>query len=371
MSRSTGRIRRRPNSTQNAPFCGARRRPTAIRTQYMPAVPFAATRPAAAYAAPASGFAPDRHVESSSWQTRCLSMPPTRKKPGSWWCVARRSRNSTSNPLTGKQLRGNIYLAKVTRVEPSLQAAFVEYGGNRHGFLAFSEIHPDYYQIPVADRQALLEAEAEAAARRRTRGRAPPQPPPPRRAEALGPRRLGQASAATTRRLAEADNGDGDDESPRRPAAGQAARRTTMSPKSLEATRGAGAGERRRSGERGSRHETASAAAVEAEAAVAEAAEAAAPAESARRPKTRRGRRRGRRRRRSRRSRRDEDADEDGEPLEEHEIVEQLGGDALEELPRAPARARAASTRSRKSSSAARSCWSRSSRKSAATRARR
>ncbi len=62
-----------------------------------------------------------------------------------------------------KQLRGNIYLAKVTRVEPSLQAAFVEYGGNRHGFLAFSEIHPDYYQIPVADRQALLDAEAEEA----------------------------------------------------------------------------------------------------------------------------------------------------------------------------------------------------------------
>jgi ribonuclease E len=62
-----------------------------------------------------------------------------------------------------KQLRGNIYLAKVTRVEPSLQAAFVEYGGNRHGFLAFSEIHPDYYQIPVADRQALLDAEAEDA----------------------------------------------------------------------------------------------------------------------------------------------------------------------------------------------------------------
>ncbi|MBL8580798.1 MAG: Rne/Rng family ribonuclease [Rhizobiaceae bacterium] len=60
-----------------------------------------------------------------------------------------------------KQLRGNIYLARVTRVEPSLQAAFVEYGGNRHGFLAFSEIHPDYYQIPVADRQALLRAEAE------------------------------------------------------------------------------------------------------------------------------------------------------------------------------------------------------------------
>ncbi len=61
-----------------------------------------------------------------------------------------------------KPLRGNIYLAKVTRVEPSLQAAFVDYGGNRHGFLAFSEIHPDYYQIPVADRQALLEEEAAA-----------------------------------------------------------------------------------------------------------------------------------------------------------------------------------------------------------------
>ncbi len=61
-----------------------------------------------------------------------------------------------------RQLRGNIYLAKVTRVEPSLQAAFVDYGGNRHGFLAFSEIHPDYYQIPVADRQALIAEEERA-----------------------------------------------------------------------------------------------------------------------------------------------------------------------------------------------------------------
>ena len=62
-----------------------------------------------------------------------------------------------------KQIKGNIYLAKVTRVEPSLQAAFVDFGGNRHGFLAFSEIHPDYYQIPAEDRQALL-AEEQAAA---------------------------------------------------------------------------------------------------------------------------------------------------------------------------------------------------------------
>jgi ribonuclease E len=65
--------------------------------------------------------------------------------------------------LSKRQLAGNIYLAKVTRVEPSLQAAFVEYGGNRHGFLAFAEIHPDYYQIPVADRKALLEEERALA----------------------------------------------------------------------------------------------------------------------------------------------------------------------------------------------------------------
>ena len=58
-----------------------------------------------------------------------------------------------------RQIAGNIYLAKVTRVEPSLQAAFVDYGGNRHGFLAFSEIHPDYYQSPVADREALMAEE--------------------------------------------------------------------------------------------------------------------------------------------------------------------------------------------------------------------
>jgi ribonuclease E len=69
-----------------------------------------------------------------------------------------------------KQIKGNIYLAKVTRVEPSLQAAFVDFGGNRHGFLAFSEIHPDYYQIPKEDREALLaedaaHAEEEAALR--------------------------------------------------------------------------------------------------------------------------------------------------------------------------------------------------------------
>ncbi len=91
-----------------------------------------------------------------------------------------------------RQLAGNIYLAKVTRVEPSLQAAFVDYGGNRHGFLAFAEIHPDYYQIPVADRKALLEEERAMARaeeeedNRRDRSRSP-RPAP--RAEAAVIRR--------------------------------------------------------------------------------------------------------------------------------------------------------------------------------------
>jgi ribonuclease E len=86
-----------------------------------------------------------------------------------------------------KLLRGNIYLAKVTRVEPSLQAAFVDYGGNRHGFLAFNEIHPDYYQIPVADRQALLDEEAAAEAELEAAA--------DRRAEALARRNAGRGGA--------------------------------------------------------------------------------------------------------------------------------------------------------------------------------
>ncbi len=98
-----------------------------------------------------------------------------------------------------KLLRGNIYLAKVTRVEPSLQAAFIDYGGNRHGFLAFNEIHPDYYQIPVADRQALLEAEAEAAAQAEADADAAE--------EAARKRRAAKVPAA-----AAADSDDDDDE---------------------------------------------------------------------------------------------------------------------------------------------------------------
>jgi ribonuclease E len=119
-----------------------------------------------------------------------------------------------------KQLKGNIYLARVTRVEPSLQAAFIEYGGNRHGFLAFNEIHPDYYQIPVADRQELIRAEAEAAeaegededeqpqekrSRRRRRGRGRGRADTPLEAEAEAAEQEGSA--------ANADEADGDETS--------------------------------------------------------------------------------------------------------------------------------------------------------------
>ena len=109
-----------------------------------------------------------------------------------------------------KLLRGNIYLAKVTRVEPSLQAAFVDYGGNRHGFLAFNEIHPDYYQIPMADRQALLEEEALAEAEEEAAADA--------RAERLARRRRGGKGRSSASRAdgdaldaqAESDDGAGD-----------------------------------------------------------------------------------------------------------------------------------------------------------------
>ena len=80
-----------------------------------------------------------------------------------------------------RQLAGNIYLAKVTRVEPSLQAAFVDYGGNRHGFLAFAEIHPDYYQIPVADREALMAEERAYAESLKAEEDAEDAPKQPRR----------------------------------------------------------------------------------------------------------------------------------------------------------------------------------------------
>ncbi len=79
-------------------------------------------------------------------------------------CTGTRLDDFDYETTSKKQLKGNIYLAKITRVEPSLQAAFVDYGGNRHGFLPFSEIHPDYYRIPIADREALIAAEASLRA---------------------------------------------------------------------------------------------------------------------------------------------------------------------------------------------------------------
>ncbi len=97
--------------------------------------------------------------------------------------------------LNKRQLAGNIYLAKVTRVEPSLQAAFVDYGGNRHGFLAFSEIHPDYYQIPKADREALLREEAELA--RQADEEASREKPKPVRGRSRSRKRAVPAEAAT------------------------------------------------------------------------------------------------------------------------------------------------------------------------------
>ena len=112
-----------------------------------------------------AGRSPSSAKDTRRWEAKCLSTPRTPRRPGWSWCVETASTSSISSRPARKQLKGNIYLAKVTRVEPSLQAAFVDYGGNRHGFLAFSEIHPDYYQIPIADRQALLRQEEDEARR--------------------------------------------------------------------------------------------------------------------------------------------------------------------------------------------------------------
>ena len=94
-----------------------------------------------------------------------------------------------------RQIAGNIYLAKVTRVEPSLQAAFVDYGGNRHGFLAFSEIHPDYYQIPVADRDALMEEERVYAEAQQAREDEDDNPKKPRRLRSRSRTRAAEVSS--------------------------------------------------------------------------------------------------------------------------------------------------------------------------------
>ncbi|SER51312.1 RNAse E [Tranquillimonas rosea] len=116
-----------------------------------------------------------------------------------------------------RQLAGNIYLAKVTRVEPSLQAAFVDYGGNRHGFLAFSEIHPDYYQIPVADREALLAEEMEEQRVQQDEDEAPKRPSRSRsRSKAA---KAESADKVAQEETSEADAPDADTEATARTAA--------------------------------------------------------------------------------------------------------------------------------------------------------
>ena len=290
-----------------------------------------------------------------------------------------------------KPLRGNIYLAKVTRVEPSLQAAFVDYGGNRHGFLAFSEIHPDYYQIPVADRQALLEEEArshrededEPNGERRSRRHRRPRPA---EAEARGGRRRAVSEPAPT------------DERLRRGAGGQ--RSPTRAVDAHEAQIEPEAATARRGAVRG-RHREASTRRREAQRA--EPTRTGAPARS-------RSRRRGRDA--ANRPTTDQSAESARATSRTHEPAacerrpsrsddESRGDDARRRgargararaagraattrasrsnrsaatrwrRRRAARRACAATTRSRTSSSAARCCWCRSSRKSAATRARR
>ncbi|MBS7540241.1 ribonuclease E/G [Ancylobacter lacus] len=117
-----------------------------------------------------------------------------------------------------KPLRGNIYLAKVTRVEPSLQAAFIEYGGNRHGFLAFSEIHPDYYQIPVADRQALL-AEEERQQKRDAEDEAEDKPNARARRARPARRSDDSVSEGAAEESTDDDNDSGPARRTRRPSA--------------------------------------------------------------------------------------------------------------------------------------------------------
>ena len=129
-----------------------------------------------------------------------------------------------------KQLRGNIYLAKVTRVEPSLQAAFVEYGGNRHGFLAFSEIHPDYYQIPAADREALLAAEAAE----RQPDETEQEEKPKRRRRSRAARNESDTDTVASEKVETADE-DGSDPEANAVSDGEAADESTVDAQSADA----------------------------------------------------------------------------------------------------------------------------------------
>src|SRR3954454_11358313 len=152
---------RRLKSNQRAPLQGAQRRSTAIPTHFQPAAPIcgAVDRP---FRGSCSRLCPRSPCRESNMANKMLIDASHPEETRVVVVRGQKVEEFDFESASRKQLRGNIYLAKVTRVEPSLQAAFVEYGGNRHGFLAFSEIHPDYYQIPVADRQALLAEEERA-----------------------------------------------------------------------------------------------------------------------------------------------------------------------------------------------------------------
>ncbi len=240
-----------------------------------------------------------------------------------------------------KQIRGNIYLAKVTRVEPSLQAAFVDYGGNRHGFLAFAEIHPDYYQIPLADRQALLKAEAEEARRDDDIEHVETAPAP---ASELS---VPVALEAVTEIEVEAEPAEAvaaeptaEEEAPaEKPKAKPKRTRKTKAKAAEETAVAAADGDESNDGEMAAMVDTDT---------ISEDVD-------------------------SRRRHDDDDDDDDDDSHDgEKEIIESVGAeDAMEEVPDRQVRKPGSSIASRKSSSAARSCSSRSPRKSAATRARR
>lgn len=218
-----------------------------------------------------------------------------------------------------KQLRGNIYLAKVTRVEPSLQAAFVDYGGNRHGFLAFAEIHPDYYQIPLADRQALLAEEAEQVRREDRDDHEEPEVAPVAVAD---PAAAEQPEADLSALVTESVSVTGEEpvekpkprrKSRRKPKAGEEAEAVAAEPAAeaadASAEAGEGASEEASAEDDGSTPDV-MAAEVEADT-ISEEFE----------PK--RGRRRGRR-----------DDDDDDDDHAEKEVIESVGAeDAMEEVP--------------------------------------
>ncbi len=230
-----------------------------------------------------------------------------------------------------KQLRGNIYLAKVTRVEPSLQAAFVEYGGNRHGFLAFSEIHPDYYQIPVADRQALLEADAQAQRdeeheeERRHKRRRRSAPKRARNEETVSDEATGDEAAGDGTVSDEAMNGEAASSSEAVAAGADEAEPRSQDEGSQD--EGSGDDSLREPASAGEPAEAPMAAEASDESGSEQVLQAQDAGEESSHDDESKGDA----------DAADEHEDEEDQDVEEHEIVEQLGGDdALEDIPHRP-----------------------------------